>query len=232
MNNRTCNRLNAFRILAMFVAVSIASATCPSDASANAAPGLYFGAGVGSSNVSVYDSNDPNGDCCDYTYESGDSDTSFSAHIGYRIMPYLAIEAGYLNAGEPNWHESFVYIPELNDFFDNSVDVKLQTAELSVLAILPFGRIWEGYARVGGAYWWADSDQTAIREFDGALFTRSVHDDDAGFLLGLGIGVSPVPHWNFRVEVQTYTIDEDLLNANGDASLDSILFEVEFRPRG
>ena len=212
--------------------VFVATALAASAGWANAPPGLYFGAGIGSSNVSVYNSDDPHGDCCDYNYDSGDSDTSFSAHIGYRIMPYLAIEAGYLNAGEPNWHESFVFIPSLNDVFDNSVDLKVETAELSLLAILPFARIFEVYAKVGGAYWWADADQTAISPFNGAVFTRSIHDDDAGFLFGLGLGVSPIPHWNFRIELQSYTIDEDLLNAHGDASLDSFLFEVQFRPRG
>jgi len=201
-------------------------------ARASAPPGFYFGAGVGSSNVSVYDSHDDHGDCCDYSYKSGSSDIAFSAHVGYRFMPYLAVEAGYLNSSTPQWHERFVYIPSLGDVFDNYVDAKMEAAQLSGLAILPFARIWEAYVKAGAAYWWANVDQTAVSPFNGATFKRSFNDDDLGFLFGIGLGVSPLPHWNFRVEYQTYSIDEDVLNAHGDASVDSFVFEVQFRPRG
>ena len=215
---------NWIAMLALVLIAGRAHAAAPS--------GPYVGVGIGASNVSVYDSDSYHGDCCDYNYESGDADTSFSAHVGYRFLPYLAVEAGYLDAGKPSWHENFVYIPSLGDVFDNYVDAKMEAAQLSGLAILPFARIWEAYVKVGAAYWWADADQTAISPFNGASFRRTVHDDDAGFLAGFGIAISPAPHWNLRIEAQTYAIDEHVLNAHGDASLGSVLFEVQFRPRG
>ncbi|HTO56451.1 MAG TPA: outer membrane beta-barrel protein, partial [Pseudomonadales bacterium] len=83
-------------------------------------PGFYVGAGVGSSNVSVTDWNDNNNnnDCCNYYYQDGNADTAGSVHVGYRILPYLAVEVGYLDSGQPQWDENGVYIRELGDFFN------------------------------------------------------------------------------------------------------------------
>jgi len=198
-------------------------------------PGFYVGAGVGSSNVSVTDWNDNNNnnDCCNYYYQDGNADTAGSVHVGYRILPYLAVEVGYLDSGQPQWDENGVYIRELGDFFNLSVDLKkLEATEVSVLGILPFGSIWEAYVRGGAAFWSAEADQTAVSTFGGAVFRRSVNKDDIGFLFGIGIGVSPIPHWNVRLEFQTYSIDKDLLGGYGNASADTFLLEAEYRFNG
>ena len=195
-------------------------------------PGFYVGAGAGSSNVSVTDWNDNNNnnDCCNYYYQDGNADTAGSVYVGYRIMPYLAVEVGYLDSGQPQWDENGVYIRELGDFFNLSVDLKkLEATEVSVLGILPFGSIWEAYVRGGAAFWSAEADQTAVSIFNGAAFRRSVNKDDTGFLFGIGIGVTPVPHWHVRLEFQTYSIDKDLLGGYGNASTDTLLVEAEYR---
>jgi Outer membrane protein beta-barrel domain len=212
--------------VASFVAACIGA-----NASAGSETGFYFGAGAGGSNVSVTDwNNNGHNDCCDYYYQDGDGDTAFVGHVGYRFLPYLAVEVGYLDSGNPRWNENGVFIGELGDFFNLSVDLKkLEATQVSVLGILPFASIWEAYVRGGVAYWSADADQTAIGTFNGALFRRSVNKSDAGFLFGVGIGATPLPHWHFRVEVQTYSIDQDLLGGYGDASVDSALFEAEYR---
>jgi hypothetical protein len=217
------------------IALFVGAACVAGGAVADAEPGFYVGAGLGGSNVSVTDWNDNNrnNDCCGYYYQDGDADTAFSAHVGYRFMPYLAVEVGYLDAGKPQWNESGVFIGELGDFFNLSVEFnKLEATQVSVLGILPFANIWEAYVRGGAAYWSADVDQTAIGTFNGALFRRSLNKSDSGFLFGIGIGATPLPHWHFRLEVQSYSIDEDLLGGYGDASVDSVLFEAEYRLRG
>jgi len=201
---------------------------------ASGEPGFYVGAGLGSSNVSVTDwnDNDHNNDCCNdnYYYQNGDADTAVSAYVGYRFMPYVAVEVGYLDSGQPQWNENGVYIGELGDFYNLSVDLtKLEAAQVSLLGILPFASIWEAYVRGGAAFWSAEAHQIAIGTFSGAVFRRSVNKDDVGFLFGLGIGATPVPHWHFRLEVQTYSIDKDLLGGYGNASTDTILFEAQYR---
>jgi hypothetical protein len=193
--------------------------------------GFYVGAGGGGSNVSVSDwNNDDHDDCCDYYYQDGDADSAFSAHVGYRFLPYLAVEVGYLDSGEPEWNENAVFIGELGDFFNLSVDFKkLEATQVSVLGILPFATIWEAYVRGGAAFWTADADQTAIGTFNPALFRRSLNKNDTGYLFGIGLGVTPLPHWHLRLEVQTYSVDQDLLGGYGDASVESALFEAEYR---
>jgi hypothetical protein len=222
---------------ALRVALLFGGAVVALQAFAANEPGFYVGAGVGSSNVSVTDWNDNNhnNNCCNdnYYYQEGDSDTAVSAHVGYRFMPYVAVEVGYVDSGQPQWNENGVYIGELGDFFNLSVDLKkLESTQVSALGILPFASIFEAYLRLGAAYWSADADQVAIGTFSGALFRRSVNKDDVGFLFGVGIGATPIPHWHFRIEVQTYSIDKDLLGGYGNASTDTVLAEAEYRFSG
>lgn len=220
-----------------WVLLAFGAAVIASGASADAKPGFYFGAGVGGSQVSVtnWDHNNNDNCCCcgDYGEETSDGDSAFSVHAGYRFMPYLAVEVGYVDSGNPEWNENQVYVPRLNDVFYNQVDFeKLDAAEVSVLGILPFLNIWEAYLRLGAAYWSADTNQLLVRRFDGAPFRRSFNESDTGFLFGIGVGASLTPHWHLRFEFQSYTTDEDLVNSNGDASTDSMLFEVQYRLRG
>jgi hypothetical protein len=198
--------------------------------------GFYFGAGVGATYLSVFDDNydnNNNNDCCynyDYNYESSDAYASFSAFVGYRFGRYVAAEVGYFYVDNPEWDENFTYIGELNDVFASRVQLDYESAQVSVLGILPFAHIWEAYMRVGAAFSHSQADQHLIRAFDGALFDRSVDNDETQFLFGIGMGISPTPQWNVRLEVNTVPIDNDVLNTNGDASIDTIKVEVQFRP--
>jgi opacity protein-like surface antigen len=145
-------------------------------------------------------------------------------------MPYFAVEVGYVDSGNPQWDQNFVYIGELADVFNVAVDfTKLTATEVSAIGILPFATIWEAYLRAGVAYWSAEADQTAINSFNRALFFRSVDENDTGFLFGIGIGATPLPHWHLRLELQTYSVSEDLFGGNGDANVESILFEAQYR---
>jgi len=203
-------------------------------ADANDARGFYFGAGGGASNVTVEDDNNSCCDnCCYYygtDYQSGDSATSFTAYGGYRFTRYVAVEVGYLNAGTPKWDDQLVYVSDLADLFNNDVDLDLQATQLSVVGILPFARVWNAYLKAGATYWWADADQHLVRTFDGAVFDRSVDDDDVAFHIGLGVGVNVAPAWQLRLEFQSFDIADDLLNTSNNSTLDSVLLELQFEP--
>jgi hypothetical protein len=217
------------RLAIALVAVALLSTA----GAAHAQPplGPYIGAGVGASNVTVEEDDDYY--CCyyydGYDYEEGEEDVGFSVHAGWRFMPYFALEVGYLDAGAPEWDERFVYVRDLDDVFDTFVELDAQAAQLSALGILPFGNIWEAYVRLGAAYWWADADQLLVRDFDGAVFERAIDDEGTTFLFGIGFGVSPTPAWHLRLEFQSFSIEEDLLAVSSDTTLDTILFETQFR---
>ena len=133
--------LKACRIdFAVHVLLAFGAAVIASGASADTKPGFYFGAGVGGSQVSVtnWDHNNNDNCCCcgDYHEETSDGDTAFSVHAGYRFMPYLAVEVGYVDSGNPEWNENQVYVPRLNDVFYNQVDFKkLDATEVSVAGL-------------------------------------------------------------------------------------------------
>ncbi len=201
-------------------------------ADSNDARGFYFGAGGGASNVSVEDDNDSCcNDCCyDYgnDYESGDAAASLAVYTGYRFTRYVAAEVGYLNAGQPTWNDQFAYVSDLNDFFNNDVDLDLQAAQLSVVGILPFARIWNAYLKAGATYWWADADQHLVRSFDGAIADRSVDDNDVALHIGIGMGVNITPSWQLRLELQSFEIADDILNSSNNSTLNSVLLELQF----
>jgi len=224
-----------FAGLAVATLAACLATTAP--ASAQTAGGFYAGGGIGWANVSVED--DDFDDCCyyypypydyDYDYDSGEEDVAFDAHIGYRFNPYFAAELGYLDAGKPHWDHRDVYVRGLDDYADTEVDLEIQAAQLSVLAILPFGGIWEGYARIGASFWRADAEQSVYPLFDDVYYTRSIDDEGTSFLFGIGIGASPAPGWHVRFEFQSFPIEEELLVSSGDTTVDTFLLEVQFRP--
>lgn len=217
-------RVHGVALLALFAFVAPVRADPPL--------GPYIGVGVGVSNVIVEEDDD---DCCyyyDYEYDEGEEDVGFSVHSGWRFHPYLAVEIGYLDAGEPQWDDGFVYVRELDDVFDTWVNLDLQAAQVSALGILPFSDFWEVYGRLGVAYWWADADQLLVRTFDGAVFEQTVDDEGTTFLIGIGFGVSPTRAWHLRLEFQSFWIEEDLLVVDEDSTLNTILFETQFRMGG
>jgi len=195
--------------------------------------GLYLGGGGTYSTVSV---EVPGSGCYDYDcwwgdydyYEEGDGDFSYSLHAGLRVHDFVALEATYVDTGSIRWDENLVYFPEFDDYYNNRVDFSAQITEVSILGILPAGR-FELYLRLGAGFWDAESEQRLDQSFGTDVVSRSVDDSGTGFLGGVGVGVTFAEAVHVRFEVQSTTIDEDVLNARDDASVDSMLLEVQYR---
>jgi hypothetical protein len=197
--------------------------------------GVYLGGGGGYSTVSVevYSSDDCDYECWwwgDYeAYDQGDGDYGWSAHFGWRAHTYFAIEAGYVSTGSIGWDQDLVYMPEFDDFYNNRVRFSAEVVEVSALGILPFLEVWELYLRLGAGFWDGRSEQLLDQSFGPAVVTRSVEDSGTGILYGVGVGVTLAQSWHLRLDVQSLTIDREVLNASDDTSLDSLLFEVQYR---
>jgi len=221
------------RTASIVALVCCACVVVVASAATAATSGFYVGGGAGSANTSIEEGNYCYyyyANCDGFDYSTGDEDTAFTVHGGFRFGPHFAVEVGYLNAGAPEWSEGFVYLPELDDVFDNFVELNLEAAQLCIVGILPFANVWEVYAKAGVSYWWADADQLLVRTIDGEPIERRVDDEDADLLIGIGVGFSFTPRWHLRAEFQSFGIESDLLNADDDASLDTILVELQFRP--
>jgi hypothetical protein len=222
------------------LAVLLGSALpCPGGAHAQAASepwrGIYLGGGGAYSTVSVevYSSDDCDYDCYwwgDYDlYDQGDGGYGWSAHFGWRAHRYFAIEASYVSTGSIGWDEDLVYMPEFDDFYNNRVQFSAEVAEVSALGILPFLEAWELYLRLGAGFWDGRSEQLLHQSFGPAIVARSVEDSGTSILYGLGVGVTIAESWHLRLEVQSLGIDREVLNARDDSSLDSLLFEAQYR---
>jgi len=194
--------------------------------------GLYVGGGGAYSNLSVqvYDCDN---DCYwwgDYSaYDQGNGDVGWSVHAGLRVHEYVALEVSYLESGSIRWEQDLVYMPEFNDYYNNRVDFSAQVTEVSALGILPLVEVLEIYLRLGVGFWDGQSQQRLDQSFGTDVVTRSVEDDGTGLLFGVGAGVTLAKAFHLRLELQSVDIDEDVLNARDDSSMESILFEAQFR---
>jgi hypothetical protein len=195
--------------------------------------GLYLGGGGTYSTVSleVYDCDDY---YCDWwgdysAYDQGDGDYGWSAHAGLRVHDYVALELNYLETGDIRWEQDLVYMPEFNDYYNNRVDFSAEVTEVSVLGILPFFEVWEIYLRLGAGFWDGESRQRLDQSFGSDVVTRSVDESGTGFLFGVGGGVTLGKAFHLRLDFQSVEIDEDVLNARDDSSIESLLLELQFR---
>jgi hypothetical protein len=125
------------RILSVTLAAALLSSLCISRA--DAAGGLYVGAGVGQSTVK----DNTNGESLDA------SDTAYKAFVGYRfnLIPIidLAVEGGYTDFGKPSQTLS-----------GQNVQFKLHGYDAAALLIFPLGPI-DLYGKAGMLSWSADA---------------------------------------------------------------------------
>jgi hypothetical protein len=230
----TCGLLAGFALA--FLVATDAGAQAPSGQQPSPTGswrGFYLGGGGSYSNVSVATNDEDCHDGCywwgDYDYDEGDGAYGYSVHAGARVHPFVALEVSYLDSGTIGWDKDLVYMPEFNDYYNNHVDFSAKVTELSVLGILPFADIWELYVRLGGAWWDARSTQHLDQSFGNAVVNRSVDDNGTSMVFGVGFGVTVFKGLHLRLDFQTLGIDEDVLNARDDASLDSFLLEAQYR---
>jgi opacity protein-like surface antigen len=240
------HRLLALGFAALCVATSAraqdpaAGAAAPAAAQAStpvSAPegwrGLYVGGGGAYSNVSVLVSQ---GDCYDscfwgdyYDYDEGDGDFGYTLHAGWRFHQYGALEVNYLDAGPIGWDQDLVYMPEFNDYYNNRIEYSAKVTEVTLLGILPFGEMFEVYAKLGAAFSEGESVQRLDQSFGDQVVTRSVSDNGTDVAWGLGVGVTFAKVFHVRLGFESVGIDEDVLNTRNDTTLDSFLLEGQFR---
>jgi opacity protein-like surface antigen len=152
------------------------------------------------------------------TTSNPSSDTSedgftYGVVIGYQLLPYLAFEAAWVDLG----NAEYKYGATVSDG-TTSADVRASATvdsagpTLSALGILPFGKGWEAYARVGGYY---GSNDTKLRVTVGSI-EQSASDDSSStsFVWGGGIGYTR-QLYTVRLDYQLFTdVGDD--GAEGD----------------
>lgn len=149
--------------------------------------GFYAGGGVGQFNVEIDNFND-----IDDTFDAYDSDdTAYRAFAGWRLNRFVALEAAYVNLGNPR------------DTVAPATSVEYETDGFApyVVGTLPLGPI-ELYARAG--YYFYDA-KVNVRSPLGNFSTK---DSNEEFVYGGGAGLTFAKRLNVRLEYEVLDLED------------------------
>ena len=187
-----------------------ASLLASAPAKADATQGLYLGGGVGRYNLKINTFNALSNTITGYS----DNDTAYQFFAGYRFIPYLAIEAQYLNLGTNR------------QFFGGGAELtnKIYGWAPSLVATLPLGSYqgtpigpFELFGRVG-EYWYNYHTDfiTPLGEHE------SVSNTYNHLIYGGGIGLVVVQRVAVRLEY-------DVMNIQNTSSSNALWLTGQFR---
>jgi opacity protein-like surface antigen len=174
----------------------IASTVVHSDALSYSPPsGPYVGAGWGQFDLHLHNLNDVGTAVTDITHSNDDA---WKAFVGFRLNPYVGLEAAYVDFGHPD------------DTFTTSgsggvYHVSMTGFSPAVIGTLPMGPV-ELFGKAG--YYFYDLDTRV--DFSSGPFLESRHSR-SDFLYGGGLGVTLFQHLNLRAEYERI----DVTNASG-----------------
>ena len=218
--------------------------------------GFYIGGDVGQSNwnLTEQDANDftaafaseiefynPSATITSAGNDFSDTDVTYSLFVGYQIVPWLALEATWMDLGNMNVETSGTYsyttvnpppagVPT-GGSYSSRTEFESSGPAFSALLMLPFMETWNVYGRLG--YYMGDNELSA--NFDaqddrlgtpiGAPYAANVSEsDDSGvFLWGAGVSYTWDQRVSFRLE---YTNITDVVELGGDNASDMERFTV------
>jgi OOP family OmpA-OmpF porin len=156
-----------------------------------------------------------------------DSDTTYSLFVGYRFLPYLAVEASYLDLGKATYKASGT-VTDGESLIDANVNLDWDSKgpTLSVLGILPFADVWDVYARLG--VFFADTKANIKLSALGDSGAVDTSKNTTEFLWGVGGGYTFLDNWTVRLEYQMIPNLGDK-NETGEFDADRITLGVLYR---
>ena len=154
--------------------------------------GVYTGGGVGQFNIDI-----DGIDGIDEAIETlDDEDTAWQAFVGWRLNPYIALQAAYMDFGAPEddvstGGSSGNYHAELSGFAP------------AIIGMLPLGPV-ELSAKLG--YYFYDLEITAnLDDLGGDVF----QSDDSGedLMYGVGVGITLFERLHAKLEYEEVDLD-------------------------
>lgn len=217
--------------------------------------GFYIGGDVGQSNwnLTERDANDladglagvldgaGNATVLTIDNDFSDTDTTYSLFVGYQILPWLAVEATWMDLGSMNVETSGTYgyttvnpppvgVPN-GGSYSARTEFESSGPAASALLMLPFMDVWNVYGRLG--YYMGDNELSArfsaqdtrlgvnIGPPYAANFSES--DDSGIFMWGAGVSYT----WDQRVSLRLeYTNLTDVVELGGDNASDMERFTL------
>jgi Outer membrane protein beta-barrel domain len=163
--------------------------------------GPYVGAGWGQFNLKPQNFNDVESGISDITHSHADA---FKISAGYRFMPYFALEADYIDFGNPGSSFSGT---------GSSGNYKLHVSGFAPFAVatLPLGP-FEVFGKAGWLF--SDNNLKVYLNQPGQQFIQSSHST-SDFIYGGGVGITFLRHLNVNVEYDRVRVE----NANDSDAL-------------
>ena len=159
------------------------------------------------------------------TVSNTSSDTSedgftYGVLVGYQVLPYLAVEAAYVDLGDAEFKSSATVSDGVTSAeMRAQVTTESSGPALAALGILPFMKGWEVHARAG--VYFSSNDATARLTIDGIEQAASESANSTEFMWGAGIGYTRGKYTG-RLDYQQYTDVGD--SSTGEASIDRLSF--------
>jgi OOP family OmpA-OmpF porin len=154
--------------------------------------GFYAGAGVGQFNLKLDDVSDVD-EAVDTISDSDDN--AWKILAGYRLAPFFAVEAAYINLGKPG--DSFS-----GDSGDGNYKLEIEGFAPAVLGIIPIGPI-ELFGKLG----WYFYDAKVNLNFDGGPDVDGSSSED-DLMWGLGASIVVFEHVELRAEYEQFKIND------------------------
>lgn len=197
----------------MFKKILCATLLCAGVGAAHAGdPGFYVGGGIGqaryddslTSQIRSAYANDPG-----YSFVSADltddTDQAWKLFGGYRFLPWLGVELGWVDLGEVSSNyvlRSQVPLTNATANIDGRYTVAGPSA--TVFGELDFNDRTSGILRVGMYNAQFDYDETGTGA-DGLAHRFSNSKDYTKLTYGLGLNVRVTPNWDVRLDWDRYT---------------------------
>lgn len=154
--------------------------------------GPYVGVGVGQFNVGI----DRLDDVDETVANIRDSDdTAMKIFAGWRVMPYLSVEAGYVDLGNPG-----------DDFETSGSDGKYRLA-ISGFTVAALGRVPVGPVELFGKVGQYFYDVRTRVDFDGGLPSIRGKDSRNDFMWGGGVAMVVAEHLELRAEYEKLELE-------------------------
>jgi hypothetical protein len=166
--------------------IILAAAAVPAVAIEN---GFYIGGSIGGSSLEVQDFDEEFG-----AFRFSDGDTAFKLFGGIRFLNFLAVEAGYVDLGDPTDVIASIEGDELE------VQIGVKGWDAFAIGLLPLGPV-DLFAKVGVVSW--DADIVAV--LDNVIDSDSDSGTDAAYGIGVALRLGNV---SLRAEGEQFDIGD------------------------
>ncbi len=199
------------RMFGLTVAATLALGAAA--AQADATRGFYAGFNAGATKMDI-DKNALDAAISDVLSASGldvlsassstsENDASLGIFAGYRILPYLAVEAEWMTLGTGKYEaRGEVSDGVTTDTLRVSAETDATGIAASALGIWPINGSWELYARLGVIF--ADTTLTANVRSDAASLNANASEDSQNLVYGVGATYWYSSTWSMRLDYQHF----------------------------